>query len=202
MVSKLVHFIQKQQGCVNSLPLTESGEDKSIFAPGIFPPFNFQTEHLLIKRYINLMAETWNKKEREKKKQQAKKEKAERKQERKENTKDGNNLDSMLAYLDENGNLSSKPPDPRKKIDIKLEDIEIGVPKHEPVNPEDLIRKGVVTFFNDAKGYGFIKDIETQESVFVHINSLSEEIKEHNKVTFEIQMGPKGANAVNVQLVK
>ena len=58
------------------------------------------------------MAETWNKKEREKKKQQAKKEKAERKQERKENTKDGNNLDSMLAYLDENGNLSSKPPDP------------------------------------------------------------------------------------------
>ncbi|HQW44575.1 MAG TPA: cold shock domain-containing protein, partial [Chitinophagaceae bacterium] len=123
-------------------------------------------------------------------------------QERKENTKDGNNLDSMLAYLDENGNLSSKPPDPRKKIDVKLEDIEIGVPKHEPVNPEDLIRKGVVTFFNDAKGYGFIKDLETQESVFVHINSLSEEIKEHNKVTFEIQMGPKGANAVNVQLVK
>ena len=148
------------------------------------------------------MAETWNKKEREKKKQQAKKEKAERKQERKENTKDGNNLDSMLAYLDENGNLSSKPPDPRKKIDVKLEDIEIGVPKHEPVNPEDLIRKGVVTFFNDAKGYGFIKDLETQESVFVHINSLSEEIKEHNKVTFEIHMGPKGANAVNVQLVK
>ncbi|MFZ1261728.1 MAG: cold shock domain-containing protein [Chitinophagaceae bacterium] len=148
------------------------------------------------------MAETWNKKEREKKKQQAKKEKAERKQERKENTKDGNNLDSMLAYLDENGNLSSKPPDPRKKIDVKLEDIEIGVPKHEPVNPEDLIRKGVVTLFNDAKGYGFIKDLETQESVFVHINSLSEEIKEHNKVTFEIQMGPKGANAVNVQLVK
>ena len=148
------------------------------------------------------MAETWNKKEREKKKQQAKKEKAERKQERKENTKDGNNLDSMLAYLDENGNLSSKPPDPRKKIVVKLEDIEIGVPKHEPVNPEDLIRKGVVTFFNDAKGYGFIKDLETQESVFVLINSLSEEIKEHNKVTFEIQMGPKGANAVNVQLVK
>ena len=148
------------------------------------------------------MAETWNKKEREKKKQQAKKEKAERKQERKENTKDGNNLDSMLAYLDENGNLSSKPPDPRKKIDVKLEDIEIGVPKHEPVNPEDLIRKGVVTFFNDAKGYGFIKDLETQESLFVHINSLSEEIKEHNKVTFEVQMGPKGANAVNVQLVK
>lgn len=148
------------------------------------------------------MAETWNKKEREKKKKQEKKEKAERKQERKENTKDGNNLDSMLAYLDENGNLSSKPPDPRKKIIVKAEDIEIGVPKQEPINPEDLIRKGIVTFFNDAKGYGFIKDLETQESVFVHINSLTEEIKENNKVTFETEMGPKGANAVNVKLVK
>ncbi len=147
------------------------------------------------------MAETWNKKEREKKKQQNKKEKAERKQERKDNAKDGKSFDDMLAYLDENGNLSNKPPDPRKKIINKLEDIEIGVPKHEPVNPEDLIRKGIVTFFNDAKGYGFIKDMETQESVFVHINSLTEEIKEHNKVTFEVQMGPKGANAVNVKLV-
>jgi cold shock CspA family protein len=148
------------------------------------------------------MAETWNKKEREKKKQQNKKEKAERKQERKENAKDGKSFDDMLAYLDENGNLSSIPPDPRKKIVTKLEDIEIGVPKQEPLNPEDLIRKGIVTFFNDAKGYGFIKDMETQESVFVHINSLTEEIKEHNKVTFEVQMGPKGASAVNVKLVK
>lgn len=148
------------------------------------------------------MAETWNKKEREKKKQQAKKEKAERKLERKENAKDGKTFDDMLAYLDENGNLSNKPPDPRKKIINKLEDIEIGVPKQLPVNPEDLIRKGVVTFFNDAKGYGFIKDMETQESVFVHINSLTEEIKEHNKVIFEVEMGPKGANAVNVKLVK
>ena len=146
------------------------------------------------------MAETWNKKEREKKKQQNKKEKEERKQERRENSKPGKSLDDMLAYLDENGNLSSKPPDPRKKITINVEDIEIGVRKQEPVNPEDLIRKGIVTFFNDSKGYGFIKDLETQESVFVHINSLHEPIKEQNKVTFEVEMGPKGANAVNVKL--
>ena len=147
------------------------------------------------------MAETWNKKEREKKKQQERKEKAERKLERKENAKNGNNLESMLAYLDENGNLSSKPPDPRKKINIKAEDIEIGVPKQQPVNPEDLIRKGIVTFFNDSKGYGFIKDQVTQESVFVHINSLSGPIKENNRVTFEVEMGPKGLNAIDVKLV-
>jgi cold shock CspA family protein len=147
------------------------------------------------------MAETWNKKEREKKRQQSKKDKAERKQERKENTKDGNNLDSMIAYLDENGNLSSTPPDPRKKVNIKVEDIEIGVARHE-FNPEDLIRTGVITFFNNDKGYGFIKDLETQESVFVHINALSEPVKEQNKVSFEVEMGPKGANAINVKLVK
>jgi len=148
------------------------------------------------------MAETWNKKERIKKKQQQKKEKAEKKQERKDNARNGNNLESMLAYLDENGNLSSQPPDPRKKITVRAEDIEIGVPKHEPDNPEDLIRKGTVTFFNESKGYGFIKDQATQESVFVHINALTEAIKENNKVTFEIEMGPKGANALNVKLVK
>jgi cold shock CspA family protein len=148
------------------------------------------------------MAETWNKKEREKKKQQNKKEKAEKKQERKESTKDGNDLDSMMAYIDENGNLSTTPPDPRKRIVIKAENIEIGVPKHE-FNPDDLIRTGTITFFNTEKGYGFIKDLASQESVFVHANALGGElVKENNKVTFEVEMGPKGANAINVKLVK
>ncbi|MEO8719905.1 MAG: cold shock domain-containing protein [Ginsengibacter sp.] len=146
------------------------------------------------------MAETWNKKEREKKKRQNKRDKAEKKQERRENSKI--HPESMIAYLDENGNLSSVPPDPRKKVIVNVEDIEIGVPKRQEINPEDLIRKGIVTFFNNEKGYGFIKDLETHESVFVHINSLSEPIKENNKVSFEVEMGPKGANAVNVKMIK
>lgn len=146
------------------------------------------------------MAETWNKKEREKKKRQNKKEKAERRQERKE-TKSAE-FEDMIAYIDENGNLSSTPPDPKKKFTIKVEDIEIGIPRQEELSPEDLIRTGVVTFFNNDKGYGFIKDKETHESVFVHINSLSEPIKENNIVSFETEMGPKGVNAVNVKLVK
>jgi len=146
------------------------------------------------------MAETWNKKEREKKKQQSKKEKAERKQERKDNNKEGKSLDDMLAYIDENGNISSTPPDPRKMRKVKLEDIEIGVPKQQEMDPEDLIRKGTVTFFNQSKGYGFIKDIETQQSVFVHINGLKDPVQENSKVIFEVEMGPKGANAVNVKL--
>jgi len=146
------------------------------------------------------MPDTWNKKEREKKKQKNKKEKEEKKQERKENSKKGD-LANMLAYLDENGNLSLTPPDPRKRIVIEAADINVSVPKQQPLNPEDLIRKGIVSFFNDAKGYGFIKDSDTQESIFVHANSLTEPIKENNKVIFEVESGPKGLNAVNVKLV-
>lgn len=147
------------------------------------------------------MAETWSKKEREKKKRQVKKEKQERRQERKENSKQGQDPESMYAYLDENGNLSSTPPDPKKKIVVNIEDIELGVPKHED-NPEDLIHTGIITFFNNDKGYGFIRDQETRQSVFVHINSLSEPVQENNKVSFEVEKGPKGANAVNVKLIK
>lgn len=145
------------------------------------------------------MADTWNKKEREKKKQQNKKEKEERKKERKEQSK-SKNLDDMLAYIDENGNLSTTPPDPKKMKQVKLEDIEIGIPKQQELDPADLIRKGTVTFFNGTKGYGFIKDHETQESVFVHINETLDPIQENSKVIFEVEMGPKGANAVRVKL--
>ncbi len=143
--------------------------------------------------------ETWNKKENEKKRQKKKQDKAQKKEERKANATTGKSLEEMMAYVDENGNISLTPPDPRKKINVKQENIEIGVRKHEPV---DVIRKGVVTFFNEAKGYGFIKDEVTQESVFIHANQLSAPIKENNKVTFEVEHGPKGLNAVNVTLVK
>ncbi len=145
------------------------------------------------------MAETWNKKEREKKKKQSKKEKLEKKQERKETSK-GKSMDDMMAYIDENGNLSNTPPDPKKFKKIKLEDIEIGVPIQQKIDPADLIRKGTVTFFNESKGYGFIKDQQTQESIFVHINGLKDKITENSKVTFEVEMGHKGPNAVNVKI--
>ncbi|MEI9959412.1 MAG: cold shock domain-containing protein [Ferruginibacter sp.] len=74
------------------------------------------------------------------------------------------------------------------------------MPKQGEMDPADLIRKGTVTFFNTDKGYGFIKDAETQESVFVHINALKDKVNEGSKVIFETEMGPKGANAVNVKL--
>jgi cold shock CspA family protein len=148
------------------------------------------------------MASSFNKNEREKKKREARKEKAEKSKERKENSKKGQSLDDMMAYLDENGNLSSTPPDPRKRISIAAEDIEIGVPKQRELSPEELMRKGVVTFFNNEKGYGFIRDMVTKESIFVHINSSADQLQENNRVVFEVEKGPKGLNAVNVRLEK
>lgn len=141
--------------------------------------------------------ETWNKKENEKKKQKKKKDKEARREERKAHAKEGNSFE--IAYVDEFGNFSSTPPDPKNKVKVKEEDIQISVPRHT-VSQADLIRKGVVTFFNDSKGYGFIKDLETHESVFVHVNNVSEPIKENNRVTFEVEMGPKGPNAVRVKI--
>jgi cold shock CspA family protein len=145
--------------------------------------------------------QSWNKKEREKQKQRERRLKEERKLGRKESAKKGKSLEEMMAYIDEDGNLSSTPPDPQKKREIKLEDIEIGVPKLRPADQAHFVRTGTVTFFNESKGYGFITDQENQQRVFVHVNSCNEPIKEQSKVRFEIQRGPKGANAVNVSLV-
>lgn len=145
--------------------------------------------------------ETFNKKEKEKKKLKKKKDKEERKEERKANASKGQSLDEMMAYVDENGNISATPPDPKKMKAIKQEDIQIGVSKQEDI-PYEVVRNGIVSFFNESKGYGFIKDQETQESVFVHANGLIDQIKENNKVTFEVEMGQKGPNAVKVKLSK
>jgi cold shock CspA family protein len=143
--------------------------------------------------------ETFGKKEKEKKKLKQRQEKAEKMEERKANAKKGKSLDEMMAYVDENGNISSKPPDPRKMKTFNQADMQISIPKLEARGQEEVLRTGVVTFFNHEKGFGFIKDSQTQESVFVHVNQLSEPVKENDKLSFEVQMGPKGANAVNVK---
>ncbi|MBZ5855915.1 cold-shock protein [Flavihumibacter profundi] len=143
--------------------------------------------------------ETFGKKEKEKKRNKQRQDKAEKMEERKANAKKGKSLEEMMAYIDENGNISSTPPDPRRMKTFKVEEMQIGVPKQVPGEPEDLIRTGTVTFFNEGKGFGFIKDSQTQESVFVHVNQLTERIGENDKVNFEVQMGPKGPSATNVK---
>ena len=58
--------------------------------------------------------------------------------------------------------------------------------------------KGVVKFFNDEKGFGFIKDDETKQDVFVHKTGLNQAIRENDAVSYETEQGPKGINAINV----
>ncbi len=61
------------------------------------------------------------------------------------------------------------------------------------------MNKGTVKFFNETKGFGFIKDENGQE-IFVHVTGLKEEIRENDEVVYDVQDGKKGLNAVNVSL--
>ncbi len=146
------------------------------------------------------MHETSNKKEVQNKKEKKRKEKEKKRLERKESSKSSNNPEDMIAYVDEFGNLSSIPPDLTKRSKINAADIEISVPRNRESGTENVIRKGIVTFFNDSKGFGFIKDLNTQESIFVHIKGLLEPVKENSKVIFEVEKGVKGLNAFNVKI--
>ena len=126
---------------------------------------------------------TFGKKEKEKKRKKKREDKLKKAAERKENSNKGGSLDSMLAYVDEFGNISDTPPDPTvKREEVDAESIELGVPKREEI-VMDSVRKGKVEFFNDQKGFGFIKEDETQEKFFVHVHGCTEVIVENDKVS-------------------
>lgn len=61
------------------------------------------------------------------------------------------------------------------------------------------MKNGTVKFFNDTKGFGFIKDDESEKEFFVHVSGLVHEVRENDRVTFDLQEGKKGLNAVNVK---
>jgi cold shock CspA family protein len=146
--------------------------------------------------------ETFNKKEKEKKRLKERLDKKERMEQRKANAVKGKSLDDMMAYIDENGNIVSSPPDPKKKKVYTVEEIEIGVRKEEEGNGIEEPRQGTVSFFNQAKGFGFIKDGKTGERIFVHANQLNEQITEEDQVTYEVEMGFKGLSAIDVKKIK
>ena len=143
--------------------------------------------------------ETFNKKDKEKKRLKKRLDKQQKLANRKANLQ-GGGLENMIAYVDENGHITDTPPNPANRKKIDAGSIEIGVPKREMVETPS-IRKGRVDFFDSSKGFGFIKDPDTQERFFVHVNGLIEEIKEGDMVTFELERGLKGMNAVGVKKV-
>ncbi|MBZ0242027.1 MAG: cold shock domain-containing protein [Bacteroidales bacterium] len=145
--------------------------------------------------------ESMNKKAVRQRKEKKRKDKEKRRLESKD--QESSSFDEMIAYVDEFGNITDTPPDPdQKKEEIDLDSIEVSVAKSDPNDKPDLVRKGVVSFYNDSKGFGFIRDLETDQRVFVHTSNLLEEIKENNMVQFEIGKGPKGPTAMEVSVVR
>jgi len=84
---------------------------------------------------------------------------------------------------------------------VDAESIVLGIPKKEDRDEEkfDPIRNGKVSYFDTSKGFGFIIDTENQEKYFCHVSGLIDEIAENDKVTFELEKGMKGMNAVRVK---
>ncbi len=143
--------------------------------------------------------ESWSKREKEKKKQKKKELKLKRKEER----QDGggkSDFEDMIAYVDEYGNIVDTPPDPSEQEEINAEDIVLGIPPKE--DREDEVNEGTVNFFDESKGFGFINVKNSNESLFTHISGHIDEIKEGNRVSFDVVPGDKGPMAVNVKIIK
>ena len=137
---------------------------------------------------------TFGKRENEKKKQARRLEKQNWKEERKQSGK-ANSFDDMIAYVDEYGMITSTPPDPdREKEEIKQEEISISTAKQE----EPDVLKGRVEHFNVEKGYGFIKDLAGTDKYFFHVNNVLTNIVENDIVTFDLEQGKRGLNAINI----
>lgn len=139
---------------------------------------------------------TTGKKDREKLKLQKRQEKIKRKEERVGGG--ARSFDDMLAYVDVNGQLQSTPQD-RMGAEIDVEDIVISIAKQEQV--ELLPLEGRVDHFNESKGYGFIKESLNNEKYFFHISSAPANIAEGAIVTFEIERGVRGINAVRISMI-
>jgi CspA family cold shock protein len=66
---------------------------------------------------------------------------------------------------------------------------------------KNITMQGTVKFFNETKGFGFIKPEDSSEDIFVHSTGLIDEIREDDKVEYDMEKGRKGMNAVNVRVI-
>jgi len=139
---------------------------------------------------------TFSKRENEKKRIQKRKDKEQRREDRKEG-KETKSFEDMLAYVDENGNLTSTPPDQSKKRIISEAEIDLTSRNKGGVLPPHQ-HEGIVKHFDQAKGYGFIKDLKTSEEFFFHFSSADFAIAQNDNVLFETETGPRGLNAVRI----
>ena len=144
--------------------------------------------------------QTFSKSEKEKKRLKKREDKRKNMEARKLEKEENGTGGIPLAYVDHNGNLTDTPPDPSMKIKVKAKNIVLGVPQKEDSDEEwDPVRKGKVSFYDSSKGFGFIIDTETNEKHFTHVSGIIDDIAENDKVTFELEKGQRGMNAVKVK---
>jgi cold shock CspA family protein len=140
--------------------------------------------------------ESFNKRDKEKQRQKEKQEKKDKMEERRATQSKGKSLEDMMAYIDENGNIVSTPPDPSRKVEFNLEDIEIGVPKMKEAEA-DVPNEGKIDHFDSSKGFGFIIQ-NNGLKVFFHISQTTYPVKEGDVVNYSLEKGPKGWVAIGV----
>ena len=139
--------------------------------------------------------QTFNKLEREKNKAKKREEKRKKMAARREAKARGEYKQDEFVYVDFNGNFTDTPPDPEEKEQISLESIIISPTKKDDV---DTRVNGKVTFYDDEKGFGFIKNALNQDSYFFHFSECPDTLAIGDKVEFELIRGEKGMNAVKI----
>lgn len=147
---------------------------------------------------MNRKGDSFGKRNVKSKQELKRKQKEEKRQIRKDSDKKSG-FDDMIAYVDENGMISSTPPDPEKKIEISLEDIVISSPRKEDTAETNAERKGILVQFNESRGFGFIQEHESLQQYFTHVSEFTELLKEGDEVIFLITKNLRGLSAVSVR---
>ena len=130
---------------------------------------------------------SFTKRDLEKKKQEKRLAKQQKKEERKSNGT--SSFEDMIAYVDENGMITDTPPTPNNKPqEVDMSTIEVSTPRRTE-EPIELVHEGR-------------KDLKNAEKYFFHISGLIDNIIENNIVTFELEKGSRGMNAVKIKLKK
>ena len=145
--------------------------------------------------------QTFSKSEKEKKRLKKRQDKQKKMDAIKADKEENGTGGIQFAYVDHNGNLIDTPPDPTMKVVYELDDIQISVTKKEDLPQEDPVRNGKVSFFDTSKGFGFIIDAANNEKYFTHVSGLIDQIAENDKVSYELEKGMRGMNAVKVKKI-
>ncbi|MDR0228687.1 MAG: cold shock domain-containing protein [Flavobacteriaceae bacterium] len=144
------------------------------------------------------MADSFSKKENLKKKAQKRQEKAQKREERKTNNNKGKSLEDMLVYVDRFGNLTDLSPEQQAEEEAK----QAKYPKKEVIHStdENTIFTGIVNYYSE-KGFGFITEDQTKESIFVHGSETNQPLQKGAKVQYQKKQTAKGINAVAVKII-